>query len=101
MVDGLAKAIGATKDQYDFYKIACNATVPSLFLTLGEQRLEIPSSELVKPLDAMNPDCYLSVNGAYSDFYVGAALARKNCLIFDYDNVKLGFSANLHSLAKG
>ncbi|KAH7721246.1 aspartyl protease-like protein [Aphelenchoides avenae] len=100
VVDGLAKAIGATKDKYDFYNIACNATVPSLFLTFGDQHLEIPPSELIKPLDAMNPNCYLSVSGAYSDFYVGAALAKKNCLVFDYDNVKFGFSANLFGLAK-
>ncbi|KAH7716276.1 aspartic protease 2B [Aphelenchoides avenae] len=100
VTDGLAKVAGAQKNEYGVYQIACNVTVPSLFLTLSGQRFEIPGAELVRPLSATGPDCIFNVYG--SDivpgfFSLGAALARKYCLVFDYDNVQLGFSTNFYS----
>ncbi|KAH7709634.1 aspartic protease 9 [Aphelenchoides avenae] len=101
VMDGLAKVAGATKDDGSgIYNIACNTTVPSLFLTLKGHRLEIPGSELVGPIVAEIPD--ERIFNVYGEdkvpglFSVGAALARKYCLVFDYDNVQLGFSTNLY-----
>ncbi|KAH7705410.1 aspartic protease 2B, partial [Aphelenchoides avenae] len=101
VTDGLAKVAGAKKDKYSMYEIACNATVPSLFLTLSGQRFDIPASELIGPIEAAEPD--INIFNVYGDdrgpgkFFVGAALGKKYCLVFDYDNVQLGFSTNLYS----
>ncbi|KAH7716270.1 aspartic protease 9 [Aphelenchoides avenae] len=67
------------------------------FETFG-QRFEIPGSEVIRPLDVKLPnDCIFNVFGVdiFPGFFsVGAALARKYWLVFDYDNVQLGFSEN-------
>ncbi|KAH7693855.1 aspartic protease 2B, partial [Aphelenchoides avenae] len=105
VTDGLAKVAGAKKDDYGVYEIACNATVPSLFLMLNGQRFEIPGSELIRPSDASDPsNCIFNVSGSDwmpNVFAVGAALARKYCLVFDYDNIRLGFSENLYQPVSG
>ncbi|KAH7716271.1 aspartic protease 2B [Aphelenchoides avenae] len=101
VTDGLAKVAGAQKDGYGNYNIACNATVPSLFLTLSGQRFEIPGAELIRASDARDPsNCIFNVFGEDmipGIFVVGAALARNYCLVFDYDDALLGFSRNLYS----
>ncbi|KAH7705408.1 hypothetical protein AAVH_27386 [Aphelenchoides avenae] len=72
---GLAKAVGALKDDDDSYFIQCNAKL------------------------AADPNfCIFNVYASdlYPGFFsVGAALARKYCLVFNYDNVQLGLSENL------
>lgn len=97
VTDGIAKVAGAVKDEFGIYKISCNAKVPSLFLTFGATTVEIPGSELVKPLSASDPNCILNVFGddTFPGFFlVGASLARKYCLAFDYDGLQMGFAAN-------
>lgn len=98
VVDRLAEEAGAAdKGEFGFYKIACNATGPSLFLTFNGQQYEIPPSELVRPVSATDSDCILNVyaNDYFPNFFsLGASIARKYCLIFDFDNVKLGLASN-------
>lgn len=96
VTDALARVAGAENRHDGTYSIACNATVPSLFLTLNGERFEVPGSELVRPLQAKyTHSCIFNVFGSDfpANFYrVGAALAREYCLVFDYVNVQLGFS---------
>ncbi|KAH7700901.1 aspartic protease 2B, partial [Aphelenchoides avenae] len=101
VTDVLAKEVGAKDDGYGFYKIACNATVPPLFLTFDGNQYEIPSSELVRPLSATDLNCIFNVYGHPSfvnvDFSLGAGLTRKYCLVLDYDDARLGFAPNRYN----
>ncbi|KAH7695060.1 aspartic protease 2B, partial [Aphelenchoides avenae] len=100
VIDALTREAGAKSDGTGFYKIACDAKVPSLFLNISGHQYEIPPSELITPLSATDSDCIFNVFGdttVKASFYLGASLARKYCLIFDYDNFKLGFAPNRYS----
>ncbi|KAH7704916.1 aspartyl protease-like protein [Aphelenchoides avenae] len=102
VIDAFAKVAGAVKDRHNVYHIACNATLPSLFISIGGNILIIPPEELfVRPFGATVPDCIFNVRAGQDFFSIGAALARGYCLIFDYDNVKFGFSWNYYGLDKG
>lgn len=100
VIDALAREAGAKKGATGVYKIACDATVPSLFLTISGGQYEIPPSELITPLSATDSDCIFNVFGdttVKTSFYLGASLARKYCLVLDYDNFKVGFAPNRYS----
>ncbi|KAH7718268.1 aspartic protease [Aphelenchoides avenae] len=101
VIKALAQEVGAKVDGLGRYPITCNASVPSLYLTFGGQRYEIPPSELVRPLSEASSQCVLNIYGdtGYSPslFSIGAALARKYCLIFDFDNLRFGFAPNRYS----
>lgn len=97
--DAIAKSVGAVPGDYK-YNIACNATIPSLFLTLGGVKIEIPPSELIEVPYTGAKMCRLNIYGdAYTSkfFGVGAALARKNCLTYDLEGNRLGFAQNLYA----
>ncbi|KAH7705056.1 aspartyl protease-like protein [Aphelenchoides avenae] len=102
VIDTFAKVAGAMKDHHNIYHIACNATVPSLFISIGGNSFIIPPEELlVRPFGATVPDCIFNVRGGQDFFSIGAVLAREYCLIFDYDNVRFGFSWNYYGFNKG
>ncbi|KAH7695138.1 aspartyl protease-like protein [Aphelenchoides avenae] len=101
VIDGLAKEAGAVKGEHDLYNIACNATIPSLFIGIGGYSFMIPPAELVRPLGTTDPACILNVRGGLPDFSIGAALGRQYCLTFDNDNVRFGYSANFYGLPVG
>lgn len=95
----MAKLVGAVPGDYKYY-IDCNATLPSLFLTIGAVQLEIPPAELVERPFAGDTKCRLNMHPdafTSSFFSIGAGLARKNCLIFDMENKRLGVAPNLYA----
>ncbi|KAH7697788.1 hypothetical protein AAVH_35128 [Aphelenchoides avenae] len=93
--------IGAYDGEVGYYPIACNTTVPPLLLTFNGEQYEIPPSELVRPsFSATKRECVLNVFGdsAMDNYFtIGTGLARKYCLIFDHDNLQLGFASNRYS----
>ncbi|KAH7705057.1 hypothetical protein AAVH_27749, partial [Aphelenchoides avenae] len=101
VIDGLAKEAGAAKDEDDVYNIACNATIPSLFIGVGGYSFMIQPEELVRPLGTTDPACILNVRGGLPDFSIGAALGRQYFLTFGNDNIRFGYSLNYYGLAKG
>lgn len=67
---------------------------------MNGERLGIPGTELIRRSDAADPSsCIFNVFGSEIPeiFSVGVALARNYCLLFDYDNMRLGFSSNLYA----
>ncbi|KAH7721060.1 aspartic protease 2B [Aphelenchoides avenae] len=100
VTDAMAKQVGAVAGDY-FYDIACNATIPSLFLTLGGVQVEIPQADLIEGPYVGTGKCRLNIYGdEYSSsafFSVGTALARKTCLTFDLEQNRIGISQNLYA----
>lgn len=97
MTDAKAKLVDAVPADYK-YHIHCNATVPSLVLTIGAVQLEVqPAERIERPFAGdtkcrfnMYPDAYTS-----TFFSIGAGVARNNCHIFDLENKRLGVAPNL------
>ncbi|CAJ0939135.1 unnamed protein product, partial [Mesorhabditis belari] len=84
--DKIGKQLGATWDKKNqVYEIACNATIPDFVFTIAGPDVNF---------------CYLALfpfdnEGFGPDWILGDPFIRQYCHVFDYQQKRIGFSANI------
>ncbi|KAH7724757.1 aspartic protease [Aphelenchoides avenae] len=95
VIDPIAKATGAVFDEGAYF-IHCNATFPSLFLTLGGADYEFPANTLIERFEN-DESCLLSfdVMREHDDpnaIYIGDPVHNAFCLVLDPVNARIGLA---------
>lgn len=95
VIDPIAQATGASLDGGS-YAVDCNATFPSLFLTIDGTDYEFPSKTVITKFD-YDGTCYLpfNVDEQQEDpnaIYIGEPVHNAFCLVLDPVNSRIGLA---------
>ncbi|KAH7724758.1 aspartic protease 2B [Aphelenchoides avenae] len=95
VLDPIAKATGAHFDEGD-YLIGCDATFPSLFLTLDGTDYELPAHTVIQKSD-YDGSCFLAFDVVDKQddpnaIYIGEPVHNAFCLVLDPVNDRIGFA---------
>ncbi|CAD6193369.1 unnamed protein product [Caenorhabditis auriculariae] len=99
VVDGLAKAAGATYDDFNqVYWIDCAANAGTLDITIGNNKYSIQAVNYV--VDAGNGQCLFAAfpfdfGGFGPAWILGDPFIRQYCNIYDIGNKQMGFAPSL------
>ncbi|CAO4376315.1 unnamed protein product [Caenorhabditis nigoni] len=99
VVDGLAKAAGATYDDFnEVYFIDCNAQPGTLDITIGSNTYSIQPVNYI--VDAGNGQCLFAAfpfdfGGFGPSWILGDPFIRQFCNIYDIGNKRMGFAPSL------
>ncbi|CAI4225350.1 unnamed protein product [Auanema sp. JU1783] len=99
VIAGIANAVGATfVADYDMYSLPCNATIPTVDITIGGKTYSIDSRNSIVPGDETT--CFFALF-PYNSFgfgpgwILGDPWIRQYCNIYDVGKSRIGFAPSL------